>query len=74
MINDLPGVYNRFFTISNSSNSITPDNSEYISHIYNLLDKKVDKIEGKGLSTNDYNAEKKTKVSKIVTNGNGTEN
>ena len=36
------------------------------------LSNKVDKIEGKGLSTNDYTAEEKTKVSKIVTNGNGT--
>lgn len=36
------------------------------------LSNKVDKIDGKGLSTNDYTTEEKTKVSKIVTNGNGT--
>ena len=51
MINDLPGVYNRFFSNSNSSNSITPDNSKYISHIYNLLDKKVDVSAGESLNS-----------------------
>ena len=66
MINDLLGVYNRFFSNSNSSNSITPDNSKYISHIYNLLDKKVDKIEGKSLSTNDYTDNDKKIVSEFV--------
>ena len=36
------------------------------------LSNKVDKVDGKGLSTNDYTTEEKTKVGKIVTNGNGT--
>ena len=36
------------------------------------LDTKVDKIDGKGLSTNDYTTEEKTKVGKIVTSGTGT--
>lgn len=36
------------------------------------LSNKVDKIEGKGLSTNDYTTDEKTKVSKIVANGDGS--
>ena len=36
------------------------------------MDTKVDKIDGKGLSTNDYTTEEKTKVSKIVTSGDGS--
>ena len=36
------------------------------------LSNKVDKVDGKVLSTNDYTTEEKTKVGKIVTNGNGT--
>ena len=36
------------------------------------LDTKVDKVDGKGLSTNDYTTEEKTKVGKIVTSGTGT--
>lgn len=35
------------------------------------LSGKVDKVEGKGLSTNDYTDADKAKVSKIVTNGDG---
>ena len=35
------------------------------------LSNKVDKVDGKGLSTNDYTTEEKTKVGKIVINGNG---
>ena len=37
------------------------------------LDTKVDKIDGKGLSTNDYTTDEKTKVGKIKTDGNGKE-
>ena len=37
------------------------------------LDTKVDKIDGKVLSTNDYTTEEKTKVEKIKTDGNGKE-
>ena len=37
------------------------------------LDTKVDKIDGKGLSTNDYTTEEKTKVEKIKTDGDGKE-
>ena len=37
------------------------------------LDTKVDKIDGKGLSTNDYTTDEKTKVEKIKTDGNGKE-
>ena len=36
------------------------------------LDTKVDKIDGKELSTNDYTTEEKTKVEKIKTDGTGT--
>ena len=36
------------------------------------LDTKVDKVDGKGLSTNDYTTEEKTKVGKIKTDGTGT--
>ena len=36
------------------------------------INTKVDKVTGKGLSTNDYTTDDKTKVGKIVTNGNGT--
>lgn len=45
---------------------------EELADVNSALDTKVDKIDGKGLSTNDYTTEEKTKVSKIVTNGNGT--
>ena len=37
------------------------------------LDTKVDKIDGKGLSTNDYTTDEKTKVEKIKTDGDGKE-
>ncbi len=40
--------------------------------VNSALSNKVDKVEGKGLSSNDYTTDEKTKVSKIVTNGNGT--
>ena len=36
------------------------------------VDTKVDKIDGKGLSTNDYTTDEKTKVSKIITSGDGS--
>lgn len=36
-----------------------------------LVSKKVDKVTGKDLSTNDYTDADKTKVDKIITNGNG---
>ena len=36
------------------------------------LDTKVDKVDGKVLSTNDYTTDEKTKVSKIVTSGDGS--
>ena len=36
------------------------------------LNTKVDKVDGKGLSTNDYTTDEKTKVGKIITSGNGT--
>ena len=35
------------------------------------LNTKVDKVDGKGLSTNDYTTDEKTKVGKIVTTGTG---
>ena len=37
------------------------------------LDTKVDKIDGKGLSSNDYTTDEKTKVEKIKTDGDGKE-
>ena len=36
------------------------------------LNTKVDKVDGKGLSTNDYTTDEKTKVDKIVTSGDGS--
>lgn len=36
------------------------------------VNNKVDKVSGKGLSTNDYTSTDKEKVNKIITSGNGT--
>jgi len=42
------------------------------SEVDGNLTNKVDKVEGKGLSTNDYTSEDKAKVAKIITTGDGT--
>ncbi len=42
------------------------------SNITSLETNKVDKVSGMGLSTKDYSAADQTKVSKIITNGDGT--
>lgn len=44
---------------------------EEINDIKKLLNQKVDKEEGKGLSSNDYSDSDKSKVDKIITNGEG---
>ena len=44
---------------------------EEINDIKELLNQKVDKEEGKGLSSNDYSDSDKSKVDKIITNGEG---
>ena len=44
---------------------------EGINDIKELLNQKVDKEEGKGLSSNDYSDSDKSKVDKIITNGEG---
>lgn len=44
---------------------------EKINDIKELLNQKVDKEEGKGLSSNDYSDSDKSKVDKIITNGEG---
>ena len=44
---------------------------EEINDIKELLNQKVDKEEGKGLSSNDYSDSDKSKVDKIVTSGEG---
>ena len=40
------------------------------AHIALKIDNKVDAVEGKGLSTEDFTAEEKEKLSKIGVNGN----
>ena len=57
------------FKVQSNIGGVIQENAQNINKLYNY---KVDKIDGKGLSTNDYTTEEKTKVSKIVTNGNGT--
>ena len=42
------------------------------AHIENLLFGKVDKVDGKGLSTNDYTTAEKNKLSGIATGANKT--
>lgn len=44
---------------------------EEINDIKELLNRKVDKEEGKGLSSNDYSDSDKSKVDKIITSGEG---
>lgn len=44
---------------------------EEINNIKELLNQKVDKEEGKGLSSNDYSDSDKSKVDKIITSGEG---
>lgn len=44
---------------------------EEINDIKELLNQKVDKEEGRGLSSNDYSDSDKSKVDKIITNGEG---
>lgn len=51
-----------------SNSSINPVQNKVI---YNSLDAKVDKIDGKGLSTNDFTNEYKTKVDNLVSGGSG---
>ena len=57
------------FKVQSNIGGVIQENAKNINKLYNY---KVDKVDGKGLSTNDYTTEEKTKVSKIVTNGNGT--
>ena len=57
------------FKVQSNIGGVIQENAKNINKLYNY---KVDKVDGKGLSTNDYTAEEKTKVGKIVTNGNGT--
>ena len=57
------------FKVPSNIGGVIQENTQNINKLYKY---KVDKIDGKGLSTNDYTAEEKTKVGKIVTNGNGT--
>lgn len=47
------------------------DDDNAISAIMTILDKKVDKVQGKGLSTNDYSDVDKAKVDKIGEDTNG---
>ena len=57
------------FKVPSNIGGVIQENEQNINKLYNY---KVDKVEGKGLSSNDYTTEEKTKVGKIVTNGNGT--
>ena len=57
------------FKVPYNIGGVIQGNAQNINKLYEY---KVDKIDGKGLSSNDYTAEEKTKVGKIVTNGNGT--
>ena len=57
------------FKVPSNIGGVIQENAQNINKLYNY---KVDKVDCKGLSTNDYTTEEKTKVSKIVTNGNGT--
>ena len=52
----------------------TSGSSKFVTSgvIYTALDKKVDKVTGKGLSTNDYTTAEKTKVSNLPANANTT--
>ncbi len=61
------------FTIFAKWGEIEGEISEQ-TDLKNELDKKVDKIEGKGLSTNDYTDEEKTKTLNAIqgVKGNGT--
>ena len=61
--------------INKASLSGTVDLSGYAktADVNTSLSNKVDKIDGKGLSTNDYTTEEKTKVGKIKTDGTGKE-
>lgn len=51
----------------NTDREITPDGIKPVSGgaVYEALQGKVDKVEGKGLSTNDYSDEEKAKVAQI---------
>ena len=61
--------------INKASLSGTVDLTAYAKtvDVNTSLSNKVDKVDGKGLSTNDYTADEKTKVGKIKTDGNGKE-
>ena len=48
------------------------DVAEFLIELNNLLNEKVDKVEGKGLSTNDYTSEEKDKLGKIEPEANKT--
>jgi len=48
------------------------EDANFSTTVLNLIGTKVDKVEGKGLSTNDYTNTDALKVSKIKTNGDGT--
>jgi hypothetical protein len=47
------------------------DDANFATTITNALGNKVDKVEGKGLSTNDYDVDSKAKVDKLITGGLG---
>lgn len=49
------------------------ENAEVSQDIIDLQNNKVDKVSGKGLSTNDYTTAEKTKLSGIANNANATE-
>ena len=57
------------FKVPSNIGGVIQWNAQNINKLYKY---KVDKTDGKGLSSNDYTTEEKTKVGKIVTNGNGT--
>ena len=64
-------------TVSNiipKDDAPTSGSSKFVTSgvIYTALDKKVDKVTGKGLSTNDYTDPEKTKVSNLPANANTT--
>lgn len=53
---------------SNSTSKVSKAN--LLKEVNAKIDNKVDKIEGKGLSTNDYTTEEKTKLAGIAENAN----
>ena len=64
-------------TVSNiipKDDAPTSGSSKFVTSgvIYTALDKKVDKVTGKGLSTNDYTDPEKSKVSNLPANANTT--